>query len=122
GDFVRLSVDKNSRIHCEQRPVTITEETVNTLSVSIAPGPACKLLRTDTFYPGWRAELNGQTIPLERATTPFSTVNIPPSESVSTVKYTYRPSHFRATIWLSVTAGLVLVGIAVGTHVRLPEQ
>jgi hypothetical protein len=109
GDFVRLSVDKNSRIHCEQRPVTITEETMNTLTVSIGPGAADQLVRTDTFYPGWRAQLNDEPIPInEQDATPFSTIQLPPSESSSIVTYIYRPSHHLVTTGLSLAAGLII--------------
>jgi hypothetical protein len=111
GDLVRLSVDKNSRIHCEQRPVTITEETMNTLTISIGPGAADQLLRTDTFYRGWRAKLNGQPIPLEHGASPFSTINIPASEAASIVTYSYRPSYFVLLTSLSIVAGLIIIGL-----------
>jgi hypothetical protein len=112
GDFVRLSDDKNSRIHCEPRPVTITAETMNTLTVSIGPGAADQLVRTDTFYPGWRAKLNEQPIPLEHGGSPFSTINLPADNAPSIVSYTYRPSHLVATTCLAITAGLVAIGIS----------
>src|SRR5215467_8077190 len=111
GDFVRLSVDKNSRIHCEQRPVTITKETMNTLTISVGPGAADQLVRTDTFYPGWRAKLNQQPIPLEHAGSPFSTINLPASDATSIITYTYRPSHIVATTRLSVFTALLVIGI-----------
>jgi hypothetical protein len=110
GDLVRLSDDKNSRIHCEQRPVTITAETMNTLTVSIGPGTADQLVRTDTFYPGWRAKLNGQSTPLEHGASPFSTINIPASDVPSVVTYAYQPSHQVITTWLAIMAGLAAIG------------
>ena len=113
GDFVRLSADKNSRIHCEQRPVTITEETMNTLTISIGPGAADQLVRTDTFYPGWRAKLNEQPIPLEHGGSPFSTINLPASDATSIITYTYRPSHLVAITRLSVFTALLVIGIIV---------
>jgi hypothetical protein len=111
GDFVRLSDSKNSRIHCQQRPVRITEETMNTLTVSIGPGAADQLVRTDTFYPGWRAKLNGQSIPLEHGASPFSTINIPANEAASIVTYSYRPSYFVLTTSISIVAGLIIIGL-----------
>ena len=111
GDFVRLSVAKNSRIHCEQRPVTITEETMNTLTISIGPGAADQLVRTDTFYPGWRAKLNGQPIALGHSATPFSRINLPTSDAVSIVTYAYRPSHFVLTTTLFGAAAVFILAI-----------
>jgi len=113
GDFVRLSADKNSRIHCEQRPVTITEETMNTLTISIGPGAADQLVRTDTFYPGWRAKLNEQSIPLEHGGSPFSTINLPASEAASTVTYIYQPSHLAPSTGIAIAASVLVIGTLV---------
>ena len=107
---MRLSDHKNSRIHCQQRPVAITEETMNTLTVSIGPGAADQLVRTDTFYPGWQARLNGQSVLLEHGGSPFSIINIPPSDVPSVITYTYRPSHHVITTWVAITAGLAALG------------
>jgi hypothetical protein len=83
---------------------------MNTLTVSIEPGSADTLVRTDTFYPGWRAQLNGQPVLLEHNVSPFSTVDLPASEAVSILTYSYRPSHTVATISLAVLAVLFLLG------------
>jgi hypothetical protein len=85
---------------------------MNTLTVSIGPGAADQLVRTDTFYPGWRAKLNEQPIPLEHGGSPFSTINLPADNAPSIVSYTYRPSHLVATTCLAITAGLVAIGIS----------
>jgi hypothetical protein len=97
GEFVKIANDGMSRFRCTQRKVSIIEETTNTVRVSIEPGPADTLLRTDTFYPGWRAQLGGKQIPLQKQDqTPFSIIQVPPSESSSVVTYIYRPSLFPA--------------------------
>jgi hypothetical protein len=120
GKLTQLSKGKSSRVHCDQRPVEITAETMNTLTVSIAPGTPDRLLRTDTFYPGWQAELNGQSIPLERDdSTPFSSINLPASESNSILIYTYRPSHFILTILLSFVACILVLGLLVYHPLKL---
>jgi uncharacterized membrane protein YfhO len=84
---------------------------MNTLTVSIESGPADQLVRTDTFYPGWRAQLDGKPIPLEHSTSPFSTIQLPASETISAITYNYRPSFAVVTTWLSVIAALAVVGI-----------
>jgi uncharacterized membrane protein YfhO len=84
---------------------------MNTLTVSIGPGAAGQLVRTDTFYPGWRAKLNGQSIALEHGGSPFSTINLPASDVPFVITYTYRPSHHIITTWLAIMAGLVAIGI-----------
>ena len=84
---------------------------MNTLTISIGPGVADQLVRTDTFYPGWRAKLNEQPIPLEHGGSPFSTINLPASDATSIITYTYRPSHLVATTRLSVFTALLVIGI-----------
>lgn len=116
GDLTRVMNDKNSRVHCDHRTVTIIAETMNTLSVSIAPGPADRLERTDTFYPGWRAELNGQSIQLDHGASPFSTISLPGSETASIVTYIYRPSHFVLTILFSIGAGIAIISMGAFDH------
>jgi hypothetical protein len=82
---------------------------MNSLTVSVGAGAADRLLRTDTFYPGWGAELNAEPIPLEHGASPFSTIDLPASETASIVTYTYRPTHSAAAKYLAVLT--VLLGI-----------
>jgi hypothetical protein len=109
GELIPVTTDGMSRLSCAHRKVTVIAETMNTLTVSVEPGPADTLVRTDTFYPGWRAQLDGKPIPLEHSATPFSTVQLPASETSSVITYTYRPSFAVATASLSVAGGLVLI-------------
>jgi hypothetical protein len=109
GELMRVTANGMSRLNCANRNVTITAETMNTLTALIEPGPAGTLVRTDTFYPGWRAELDGMQIPLEHSTSPFSTIQLPASETSSIITYTYRPSFAAVTASLSVTAALLLI-------------
>jgi hypothetical protein len=109
GDFARLSDNSNSRFRCDHRSVTVASETLHALSVSVSPGPPDTLLRTDTFYPGWKAQINGKLIPLVHGNEPFSTIKLPATDATSIVTYTYQPSHLAATTSLSGTAALLIV-------------
>lgn len=109
GELTQVTADGISRLRCAHRTVTITGETMNTLTVSVEPGPADTLTRTDTFYRGWRAQLNGKLIPLESGTSPFSTVQLPESETSSIIFYTHRPSFAVATTSLTVVAVIVII-------------
>jgi hypothetical protein len=113
GELMRVTSDGTSRLSCGHRKLAIVAETMNTLTVSIEPGSADTLVRTDTFYPGWHAQLDGKQISLEHSTRPFSTVQLPARETGSIITYTYRPSFAVVTTSLSVIAGLVLIA-AVG--------
>lgn len=111
GQLARMAGSGQSRLRCGEREMSITEETLNTLTVSVAPGPASKLLRSDTWYPGWRAWLNGTWIPLDYAARPFSTIELPGSDTISTVSYTYRPSYSAATGSIAMITGVFLLGV-----------
>lgn len=91
GELAKVTNRGTSRLHATQRRVSILDETLNDLRVSIEPGPADTLLRTDTLYPGWRAELNGERVPLRQEdATPFSIIELPASDAASVVTYHYR--------------------------------
>jgi hypothetical protein len=111
GELMRVTTDGMSRLSSGHRKVAVAAETMNTLTVSIESGPADQLVRTDTFYPGWRAQLDGKPIPLEHGTSPFSTIQLPASETISAITYNYRRSFAVVTTWLSVIAALAVVGI-----------
>jgi hypothetical protein len=110
GELTRVATEGMSRLSCGHRKVAIVAETMDTLTVSIEPGPADTFVRTDTFYPGWQAKLNGQPIPLEHGASPFSTINLPASNAASIVAYSYKPTHLRLTTGILIAAGLTVIG------------
>jgi hypothetical protein len=113
GELTQLSRDENARFRCNRREITVTAETLNSLTVSIAPGAPGELLRTDTFYPGWNAQFSGKSIPLQHGRLPFSSIELPASDTASTVTYTYRPSHLAATISVSIAALLLILFLCI---------
>jgi hypothetical protein len=116
GELMPLTNRENARLRCEERNVSITAETLNSMIVSIAPGPSDRLLRADTFYPGWEAQMNGRPISVEHSKFPFSVIEVPASEAALVVIYVYRPSHLFATICLAVAAGLFVTLALVCRH------
>jgi hypothetical protein len=106
GKLIPLTNRANARVRCEERNVSITAETLNSMMVSVAPGPSDRLLRTDTFYPGWEAQISGRPSSLEHSKFPFSAIELPGSEIALVITYVYRPSHLFAAIGLVVAAGL----------------
>ena len=61
------------------------------------------LILTDTFYPGWEARLDGQSVPIHRADYMFRAVRLEPGEH--TVVFEYHPP----TLWW----GAVISGVSV---------
>lgn len=75
--------------HGSARPLQIVEESLGQIRVRIDPGPAAALLWTDTFYPGWRATLNGRDVVLDRAEPCFTQIQIPAGQT--DLQLQYRP-------------------------------
>lgn len=70
------------------------------------------LVLSDTFYPGWRATLDGSETPILRANLAFRGVAIP--AGVHLVEFLYDPASFRYGSWISLVAlAFVLCGLAV---------
>jgi hypothetical protein len=59
----------------------------------------------DTFYPGWRATVDGRESPIHPANVAFRAVKVPPG--THTVRFEYRPLSLRLGLWLSGLALLV---------------
>lgn len=53
-------------------------------------GQTAWLLITDTWYPGWRAMVNGESVPILQANGAFRAVPIPPGEAVVEMRFQRR--------------------------------
>jgi hypothetical protein len=65
------------------------------------------LLLLDTYFPGWRATVNGAPAPIYQADYNFRAVPLPAGKS--TVIFSYRPESFRIGIYLCAL-GILLLG------------
>ena len=65
------------------------------------------LVLTDTFYPGWKAAVDGREVPLERVNYFLRGVAVPPG--AHRVEMRYEPASFRAGWIISLTTALALV-------------
>ncbi|HUR28809.1 MAG TPA: YfhO family protein, partial [Planctomycetota bacterium] len=108
----------------------------STRGVEEKPEPAVEVLRDDpdhaqlrvtrekpgylvlrrTFFPGWRASVNGQDAPLLRADYAFCAVELPAGES--TVELAYRPMSFRLGVWIAALVPLLGAGALWLTRAR----
>ncbi|MFH1277960.1 MAG: YfhO family protein [Candidatus Eisenbacteria bacterium] len=68
------------------------------------------LFLSETWYPGWEAEVDGDPAPLFRADYAFRAVPVPAGEHV--VSFRYRPRSFRAGVAGSLIAVILWAGIA----------
>ncbi|MFH1486742.1 MAG: YfhO family protein, partial [Chloroflexota bacterium] len=80
------------------------------------------LVLSETFYPGWRATVNGSEVPIVRANLLFKAVYLPVGEH--TVEFLYYPDSFVQGVIVSIASlSLVVVVLAVwrlttGTAIR----
>jgi hypothetical protein len=78
----------------DSRPIAIAGETLNRLELWFPAGAAGTLLRTDTFYPGWKAATgDGRPLALNKAQEVFTRVEIP--AGTSHVTFSYEPTGWR---------------------------
>jgi hypothetical protein len=91
--------------------VTISEYSATRVVVEVEASRAGYLLLTDAYYPGWQAEINGESVPIYRADVMFRAVPI--EEGTSTVVFTYRNDALR----LGVGIWIVFVGLFAGVFV-----
>lgn len=89
------------------RQVTVTDETLNTLSLAIESGEAADLIRTDTYYPGWRAFSGPAELEVRFEPPCFSRIHI--TSRTTQIRFLYEPRHWRAGLWLAGLAGVFLI-------------
>jgi hypothetical protein len=80
-------------------------------SVNLAADMSCggMVVLSDTFYPGWRAEVDSKPVPIEEVNLAMRGVLVPPGHHE--VRFTYRP--------ISVYAGAGLTGLGSGAVLLL---
>lgn len=107
-----------SRYHWAQpstRSVKIVGETLDTVTLEIGPGPAGDLIRTDTYYPGWRVAPRTPGVTLI-PDPPFSArITVP--ASVRRLELVYEPYWWVPGLWIAATASVAfLLWLAVSTR------
>ena len=88
----------------EKDQIQIVRQTANQTDVRLAglPGPRV-LLFVDSYYPGWRATVNGKEVPIFPANNAFKAIVVPAGSS--DVRFAFSSTR--------VTAGFALAGVAV---------
>lgn len=68
------------------------------------------LILTDNYYPGWKAEIDGKSVPIYKANYTFRA--IPITSGQHRVNFTYDPNSFRLGLYLAITG---IFGVIVAT-------
>jgi hypothetical protein len=77
------------------------------VSVSVTARRPAMLVLTDTYFPGWRAEVDGAPARVHRVDYMLRGVSVPPGSH--RVEFAYRPTSWRAGWIVSLVAALVLL-------------
>lgn len=84
----------------------VSAETPDEVLVDVDSSGPGWLLLLDSWYPGWRAEVNGAMVPVRRADYAFRAVAVPGGKS--TVRFTYVPFSFWIGLGLAALSALAL--------------
>lgn len=93
----------------EDSKIRITDRTANAVKVKLEEVPDWRiLLFTDAFYPGWRAFVDGEAVPIMRANDAFKAIEVPPG--THDVRFQYHSPRVAIGIAISLAslAGCVL--------------
>ena len=80
----------------------------NKVIISTSADSDTLLFLSDTYYPGWRALIDGKETKIYRANYAFRSVFVP--KGVHAVVFEYRPSSFSTGIKVSIISVIVLLG------------
>lgn len=90
--------------------IALLQYDLHTVEIGLTTDVPGYLVLSDAYYPGWRAEVDGQSAPLYRANYAFRAVPVP--AGVHTVRMVFRPTSFVIGVGLSgvTLLGLLIVG------------
>jgi len=81
-------------------------ESPNNVTIQVSTDVGGWLVASDVFYPGWRATLNGEVVPIKKANFLFRAVYVSPG--VHTVVFSYYPTSFYMGALISLLAVSIL--------------
>ena len=93
------------------RRVTIREHSPHRVRVETAADSAAYLVLTDTWFPGWRARVDGTEQPIWRADYALRALALGPGPHE--VEFRYEPGSLRLGLAFTVAAALVAAGLAI---------
>jgi hypothetical protein len=113
GELVRQNNDSRgtARFHWAEetpRTVSITNESLTRLELAVSSGPAADLIRTDSYYPGWRIESDGTGAQMSFEPPCFFRIHIPAETRRLTL--VYEPRWLRPGLWIAGGA-VVIFGV-----------
>jgi hypothetical protein len=88
--------------------LAVLQYDLNTVTIALATDQPGYLVLSDAYYPGWRATVDGQPAPIERANYAFRAVYVP--EGQHTVQFVFDPWLWKVGLLISGITLVVLLG------------
>ncbi|MCC7368588.1 MAG: YfhO family protein [Chloroflexi bacterium] len=82
------------------------------VAISVSTAAPSILVLSDSWFPGWRATVDGQDVPIERANILFRAVQVPAGQH--TVEFIYQPRSVQVGLAISGGSLLLAVVLAIG--------
>lgn len=96
--------------------VSIRSYTPNEVVVQTRTSEKKLLFLSDTFYPGWKATIDGAETPILRADYIFRTIQVP--KGAHTISFTYFPETFSRGLAIALASLLILSVVSVLIYMR----
>jgi hypothetical protein len=106
-----LAVDGLDCKRGSENGATLVEDSPTRLTIQVDASQPSYLLLADTDYPGWRAEVDGQPVEIQRANRAFRAVRVP--AGTHEVVFAYRPMSVRVGAGISAAAFIILTVAAI---------
>jgi hypothetical protein len=91
---------------------SVIERTSTKVTVRVHAACPGLLVLSDSYYPGWSADVDGRSVPVYATDVALRGVPVP--AGASTVTFRYRPESFRIGVIMTFAGVLVLVVLALG--------
>ena len=92
-------------------PPRIVKYGLNRVRIETAQSTNALLVLGDSWYPGWKAYVNGKQATLYRANYVMRSVLTPPGRS--TVEFRYEPWSFRVGVMVSLASLVLVLGVLI---------
>jgi uncharacterized membrane protein YfhO len=104
----------------EHASVVPTGVEAERLTWSVAVSEPALLILGDQFYPGWRATVDGEPVPILRANIAFRAVLVPPG--IHTVEMRYEPASFRYGLFTSLASIAIVTSVVAVSLLPIPTR
>jgi len=85
--------------------ITVIDSGLNQIMVDVSADSECFLVLSDTYYPGWKAEIDGKEAEIYRGNLLFRAIRVP--KGASRVVFKYEPCSFYIGMIISLLATLM---------------